>query len=166
MYAAGDVVQVTDVLDGSQHPLALWPNAVRQGRAAGLFMAGSADAEPFEGSFAVNAVDFFTISLLTGGMVNPSEDDGCDVRVASNAVSYAKFVIRNDRLVGYILLNRPENAGVYTALIEQGTPLSSLEEDVLERAPLNLDFPADARWARLHKCYPSNRDEYGWKEQA
>src|SRR5699024_5118149 len=32
VYASGDVVQVTDVLDGSQRPLALWPNAVRQGK--------------------------------------------------------------------------------------------------------------------------------------
>lgn len=40
VYAAGDVVQVCDVLDGSEHPLALWPNAMHQGKIAGRQMAG------------------------------------------------------------------------------------------------------------------------------
>lgn len=33
VWAAGDLVQVTDAIDGSQHPLALWPAAVAQGGA-------------------------------------------------------------------------------------------------------------------------------------
>lgn len=166
VYAAGDVVQVTDLLDGSQRPLALWPNAVRQGKAAGEFMAGAPDAKPFEGSFAVNAVDFFDVSLLTAGVINPPQDAGFDVRAMTGESTYAKFVTRDDRLVGYILLNRPANAGIYTALIEQRVPLSTLEGDLFGQEPLNLDFPVDARWARLHKCYPSDRDERGWRERA
>lgn len=166
VYAAGDVVQVTDLLDGAQRPLALWPNAMRQGKTAGRFMAGDPDAEPFEGSFAVNAVDFFDVSLLTAGVINPPEDGGADVRVVADGSVYAKFVVEDDRLVGYILLNRPANAGIYTALIEQRTRLSTLEADVFADAPLNLDFPADMRWARLHKCYPGNLDRRGWKENA
>lgn len=166
VYAAGDVTQVVDLLDGSQRPLALWPNAVRQGRTAGLFMAGSPEAEPFEGNFAVNAVDFFDSSLLTAGLINPPDDGGFDVQVAADGDSYAKFVTKDDRLFGYILLNRPTNAGIYTAVIEQGTPLSSLSADLFADAPANMDFPADVRWERLHTCYPSDRDERGWKERA
>lgn len=166
VYAAGDVTQVTDLLDGSQHPLALWPNAMRQGKVAGLHMAGADDAEPYLGSFAVNAVDFFDISLLTAGVINPPEGGGYDVRTVAEGSVYAKFVTKDDRLVGYILLNRPANAGIYTALIEQRIPLSSLSGDLFADAPLNLDFPADVRWARLHKCYPADRDARGWKEQA
>lgn len=165
VYAAGDVTQVTDLLDGSQRPLALWPNAMRQGKIVGQFMAGTVDAEPFEGNFAVNAVDFFDISLLTAGVINPPDDGGYEVRVLSEGAVYAKFVIKDDRLVGYILLNRPANAGIYTAMIEQRVQLSTLSGNIFEDAPINLDFPADVRWARLHKCYPSDRDERGWKEQ-
>lgn len=164
VFAAGDVVQVTDALDGSKHPLALWPNAIRQGKTAGLFMAGSDAAEPFEHSFAVNAVDFFEISLLTAGMINPSADSDCEIKVVADEGKYAKFVMKDDRLMGYILVNRPANAGIYTALIEQETPLSSLDDDVFENTPLNIDFPAQVRWARLHRCYPADRDERGWKE--
>ena len=158
VYAAGDVVQVTDVLDGSQRPLALWPNAVRQGKIAGSFMAGARDAEPFEGGFAVNAVDFFDVSLLTAGIINPPEDAGCEVRTASEGDSYAKFVTKDGLLVGYILLNRPENAGIYTALIERRVPLAALDAGLFDRAPLNLDFSAEARWERLHALCPFGRD--------
>lgn len=165
VYAAGDVVQVTDLLDGSKKPLALWPNAIRQGKAAGLFMAGCPDAEPFEGNFAVNAVDFFDISLLTAGIINPPDDGAFEVRLLVDGSTYAKFVIADDRLVGYILLNRPANAGIYTAMIEQRVPLDSLS-DPFGSAPANLDFPADVRWARLHTCYPHELDERGWKETA
>ena len=166
VYAAGDVTQVTDVLDGSKKPLALWPNAIRQGKAAGLSMAQANDAEPFEGNFAVNAVDFFDISLLTAGIINPPADGAYETRVFSEGQTYAKFVVDDERLVGYILLNRPANAGIYTAMIEQKVPLSSLSGDPLVDAPANLDFPADVRWGRLHKCYPSGLDERGWKETA
>ncbi len=163
VYAAGDVVQVLDVLDGSSHPLALWPNAMRQGRFAGLNMAGSEDAPAFLGSFAVNAVDFFDVSLLTAGVINPPEDGPYEQTVISDEATYAKFVVKDGLLCGYILLNRPSNAGIYTAIIENRIPLDSLSSNIFEDMPLNLDFPLDQRWERLHKCYPEGLDMQGWK---
>ena len=166
VYAAGDVCQVRDTLDGSEHPLALWPNAVRQGRIAAMFMAGAPQAEPDEGSFAVNAVDFFETSLLTAGIINPAPDSGCEVRASEGAGTYAKFVLRDGKLVGYVLLNRPDDAGVYTAMIESGIDASALSPEAFDRPPLNLDFPAQARWERLHKCYPAGRDRLGWPTES
>ena len=166
VYAAGDLVQVTDVLDGAQRPLALWPNAMRQGKLAGLHMAGVAGAEPYRGSFAVNAVDFFEASLLTAGIINPADDSGCATRIIAEGERYAKFVTREGKLVGYILLNRPQNAGIYTSLIENDVPLSTLDEGIFDDAPVNLDFSEQVRWERLHKCYPADRDKRGWKERA
>lgn len=162
VYAAGDVVQVTDALDGAQRPLALWPNAVAQGACAGAYMAGAADAEPFEDSFAVNAVDFFDVSLLTSGIINPPEDGGYTVTTRVDGDVYTKFVVKDDRLMGYILMNRPESAGLYTSLIRNATPLSSLEGDPFEPPMNNLEFPAEHRWERLHRGYPSDRDTRGW----
>ncbi|MFD0703940.1 NAD(P)/FAD-dependent oxidoreductase [Slackia equolifaciens] len=162
VYAAGDVTQVSDRLTGAQRPLALWPNAVHQGRIAALHMAGVPDAPDFVDSFAVNAVDFFDISLLTSGIINPSEGDGCEVHTFVEGDEYAKFVVRGGALVGYVLLNRPDDAGVYTSMIEDEVPLSSLEGDVFSRPVGNLDFSEDVRWRRLHKGYPGTLDEFGW----
>ncbi len=160
VYAAGDVTQVTDTLDGGQRPLALWPNAIRQGRIAAAHMAGIPGAPLDEGSFAVNAVDFFDITLLTSGIINPAPDSGCEVRTEVEGDEYVKFVTRDDKLVGYVLLNRPDNAGIYTAMIEHEVPVSSLGHDVFDRAPLNIDLPQGAN--RLHRGYPSNLDRLGW----
>lgn len=166
VYAAGDVVQVTDAFSGAQRPLALWPNAVRQGRIAGEHMAGVADAEPFTTGFAVNAVDFFEASLLTSGTINPPADDESyqvEVMKDEEAGTYAKFVRKDGKLEGYILLNRPDRAGIYTALIENQTPLDTIDPGIFEATPENLDFSSDARWARLHKGYPEALDKRGWK---
>ncbi len=159
VYAAGDVTQVTDTLDGSKRPLALWPNATRQGRIAATHMAGLPAAPADEGSFAVNAVDFFETTLLTSGIINPPEDAGFDVRTHADGDSYVKFVIKDDRLMGYVLLNRPDNAGIYTAAIENSVPVSSLGEGIFDRTPLNIDLPQGAK--RLHRGYPSSLDGLG-----
>ncbi|MDR0514353.1 MAG: FAD-dependent oxidoreductase [Coriobacteriaceae bacterium] len=164
VYAAGDVTQVVNLLDCSKQPLALWPNAMRQGKVAGQYMAGSPDAEPFEGSFAVNAVDFYDCSLLTSGIINPAPEGGYEEQVFVQGKAYAKFVTKNGLLMGYILLNRPANAGIYTTIIEERIPLAELADDLFEETPINLDFPDDLRWKRLHAFYPSGLDKRGWKE--
>lgn len=166
VYAAGDVTQVKDILDESLHPLALWPNAIKQGKIAGQQMADVPDAECFDGNFAVNAVDFFDITLLTSGVINPPEDAAYEIKTVSQEDKYAKFVMRDGRLVGYILMNRPANAGIYTALIESGIPVSQLDPQVFEDTPQNLDFPPEVRWSRLHRNYPSNLDKSGWKKES
>ena len=68
--------------------------------------------------------------------------------------------MRDSKLVGYVLLNRPDNAGMYTAMIEHGVPVASLAADTFDRVPLNIDFPQGA--ARMHRGYPSTLDELGW----
>lgn len=164
VYAAGDVTQTVDVLDGAKRPLALWPNAVEQGSVAGAQMAGAKGADVFEGSFAVNAVDFFDLSLLTSGIINPDPADGYDVNVIVDGDAYAKFVTKDDRLFGYILLNRPDNAGIYTAVIRAATPISSLAGGFFDDSPTNIAFSDEDRWERLHRCYPHDLDDRGWKE--
>lgn len=161
VYAAGDATQVQDVLDGTTHTLQLWPNAVRQGTVAGYAMArsvtGKAPKLPqklaaYDGGFAVNAVDFFGIPLITAGMVNPKDaaEYSVIVRVDNAARSYAKYVVRDDVLVGYILLNCSQRAGMLTALIENHVPLSSLEQDPFEGAPTLMMYEKGQRQAKLH----------------
>ena len=76
-----------------------------------------------------------------------------------------KFVMKDGRLCGYILLNRPDNAGMYTALIKNRVELSAFPEEAFLGRPLeNLDFSRDARRKRLHAFYPSYLDDRGWKE--
>ena len=189
VYAAGDNTQVTDVITGAARPLALWPNAVRQGCIAGAHMASVHLADmgcPLDpaacsgvvdkGSFAVNAVDFFDINLLNAGLVNPSPEDGCIQVSGTSQDTYMKFVFRpadscadDYVLVGFIALNRPDNAGLYASLIEQRVAVSLVGGmDAYKRVangadPIaNLDFQDGIRWDRTHKGYPADRDRLGW----
>lgn len=163
VYAAGDLVQITDALDGSKRPLALWPIAVQHGKIAGMHMVGDPQAEPFVDAFAVNAVDFFEVSLLTAGLINPAPEAGCQVRIQADQTSYVKTVTRDGLLVGYILLNRPDRAGIYTSIIQNKIPLDAFEGDIFAAAPENISFPEPGRWNRLHMGYPSSLDQRGWK---
>ncbi|MDO4182128.1 MAG: FAD-dependent oxidoreductase [Coriobacteriia bacterium] len=166
VYAAGDLVQITDSLDGAQRPLALWPIALEHGQIAGYNMACAPNAPQFEGSFAINAVDFYEASLLTSGLINPAEDSGCEQQIFCEGNQYVKIVTRGDYLVGYILLNRPEQAGIYSSIIRNQVPLSSFQGDIFQVAPENIAFDQQRRWERLHAGYPSQLDQLGWKERA
>jgi len=147
VYAAGDCTQSYDVLNDIERCLAIWPNAVAQGRVAGACMAGG-DAE-FEGGFGVNAFGFFGSSVLTCGVVNP--DESFETMVFEEEDRYRKFVFKDNRLFGYILVNAPENAGVYTMLIRDRVPVNQLAAGTFERGISFTDLPYALRDAMLHK---------------
>ncbi len=173
LYAAGDCTQTTDALDGALRPIALWPNAVAQGTVAGHAMvaARTGSATPtssgtYPSGFAVNAVEILGTSLITAGVINPPDDDGYEAHVITDGKTYAKFVTKDNVLKGYILMNRPERAGIYTTLIRDGVPLSDIAPEALLGAR-NIemrDLPANRRWTMMHKGYPAALDRLGRKE--
>lgn len=133
IFAAGDCVSSVDMLDGQRKIIALWPNAVKQGIAAGMHMCGvQQDGEP---AFSVNAIDFYGMRISTCGIVS-SPDETYTVRVQAGEESYKRLVLHENRLAGYILINASENAGIYTALIANATDLGTLCCDVMETPSL------------------------------
>ncbi len=165
VYAAGDMTQVVNAFDGSKRPLALWTNAVRQGAIAGAQMAETPNAPVYGPDYAENIVDFFDISVMTCGVVNPPEGEGFQTIAYQGKDSYAMFVTKDDVLMGYVLVNHPERAGIYNALIAHHVNISELDPDMLGRAPRNLDFDAETRWNRLHESYPTALDRKGFARE-
>jgi nitrite reductase (NADH) large subunit len=147
VYAAGDCTQSYDILSGTDRNLAIWPNAVAQGRVAGTCMATGAGS--FEGGLGVNAFGFFGSSVLTCGIINPDESFTTEVYREGN--SYRKFVFKDDRLFGFILLNASANAGIYTMLIREKVPVSTLKEGAFARGIELTDLPDEVYTAMLHK---------------
>ena len=135
IYAAGDCTVSVDMLDGSKKIIALYPNAVYQGTAAGSQMAGG-DIE-LGGTYPVNAIDFWGLRICTCGLINAEGEQYSD-RIVQNGDSYKRLIIEDNRLVGFVLINASENAGIYTSLIENKTDLSSLEYDITETPSLFL----------------------------
>ena len=135
IYAAGDCTVSVDMLDGSKKIIALYPNAVYQGTAAGSQMAGG-DIE-LGGTYSVNAIDFWGLRICTCGLINAEGEQYSD-RIVQNGDSYKRLIFENNRLVGFVLINASENAGIYTSLVENKTDLSSLEYDITETPSLFL----------------------------
>ena len=129
IYAAGDCTVSVDMLDGSKKIIALWPNAVQQGIAAGSQMAGGNITTG--GTYSVNAIDFFGLRICTCGLINAKGDIYGD-RIKREGSSYKRLIFANGRLVGFVLINSSVNAGIYTRLISDGTDLSELQGDIMD----------------------------------
>lgn len=144
IYAAGDCVESFDVLSEQNKILALWPNAFVQGKLAGSNMAGV--TKEFTGAFPLNAIVFFGLHLISAGIVD-TKQDGYKVYIQKddNKNLLKKLVIKDDKLEGFVLINTNERAGIYTSLINEKTPLSSLNYDITKQSiGLNV-FSKDIR---------------------
>ena len=128
IYAAGDCTVSTDMLDGSNKIIALWPNAVQQGTVAGVQMAGGDLTTG--GTYSVNAIDFFGMRICTCGLINATGSQYSD-RVKKDGDSYKRLVFEGDRLVGYVLINSSQNAGLYTNLIANRVSLEDIQGDII-----------------------------------
>ncbi|MGN0539267.1 MAG: NAD(P)/FAD-dependent oxidoreductase [Candidatus Fimenecus sp.] len=142
IYAAGDCVNSTDILDGKEKIIALWPNAVREGKTAALNMCGKNEKDT--GSFAVNAIDFFGQRICTCGLIN---DENAEVLVSAEN-GYKRLLVRDGRLIGFVLIDDNERSGMYTYLIKTKTPLDTLNGDIL-KTPSFMMFDKATRTERL-----------------
>lgn len=153
IFSAGDCVESLDLLSNQNKVLALWPNAYMQGETAGSNMAGVKNE--FKGSFAMNAIGFFGIQLISAGIVDP-KDGKYKIYIEENEkdITYKKLVVDDNKLLGFALLNLPDRAGIYTSLINDDVKLDSLNYDITKKdIGLNV-FPQDIRH---NKMFRSNK---------
>lgn len=133
IYACGDCCVSTDMLDGSRKIIALWPNAVQQGRVAGSQMAGG--NEIVDGTYSVNAIDFYGLRICTCGLINAQGERYSD-KIKQNGDEYKRLIFEDNRLVGFVLINSSENAGIYTSLVANKINLDKINGDILDSPSL------------------------------
>jgi NAD(P)H-nitrite reductase large subunit len=131
VYAAGDVAEAVDLARGTRWVNAIWPEAVLQGRLAGMNMAGRSVAG--SGSLGRNVIRIFDLDIMTGGLVAPNEGDGFRIlrRHDPRNRRYLKLVFKEDRLVGLVMVNHIEQGGVLLALIQRATSITAPAEHLL-----------------------------------
>jgi NAD(P)H-nitrite reductase large subunit len=131
IYAAGDVAEAVDLARRTRWVNAIWPEAVTQGRLAGLNMAGRAVAG--SGSLGRNVIRIFDLDVMTGGIVAPADADGFEILIHHDPLArcYRKLVFHEDRLVGMVMVNRIEQGGVLLALIQRRTPIPDPKKNLL-----------------------------------
>ena len=114
VYAAGDVAETKDLITGEYTVNALWMNAQEQGYTAGINMAGGEKIYP--GSIGGNSAEFFGLPIISFGHVREKENVEV-IETHEKDFTYKRFVLRDDKLIGGVLIGNVENAGFYMALM-------------------------------------------------
>lgn len=143
VYAAGDCAESFDIASGTERVLALLPNANFQGRCAGINMAGG--RAELKNAVAFNAIGFFGTHVFTAG----AYDGECYTERSGN--TYKALFFKDDRLKGFILIDLPERAGIYTMLLRESIPLSSVNFGELKHSPGWNALPSEMRRARFSR---------------
>lgn len=141
IYAAGDCAVSHDISCDTDRILALLPNAYLQGETAGMNMAGG--DRSFEKAIPMNASGFLGLHMVTAGSY-----DG-EAWLSREGGNYKLLVTRDDRLVGFILIGDVERAGIYTSLIRERTPLSSIDFALIREKPQLMAFSSTERAKKL-----------------
>jgi nitrite reductase (NADH) large subunit len=121
VYAAGDVAQSADLLRSGRALFTLWPDAAAQGRVAACSILGR--ERRYCGGLAMNSVVFYGTPLVFLGMVRERDVAGCEVHSwrSARTDTYRKVVVRNNRLVGAILVGNIDYAGMLYWDIRSGS---------------------------------------------
>lgn len=141
IYAAGDCTVQADPDTGMLRPLAIWPNASMQGETAGRNMAGA--DETFDKGIPMNATGFMGLHYISAGVYEGEQ------LLTRTDDTYKLLCVKDDRLVGFILLGNIDRAGIYTALVRERTPLSSIDFDLIRDTPQLMAFSATERAKKL-----------------
>ena len=127
IYAAGDVAQAQGFYGGRPLVGGILPDAVEQGRIAGMAMAGDPAAPAYPGSVPLNTYAFFGQQALSVG----SQSAGKVMLQESSGREYLKIVMQDGRLTGIFGINRPFDAGIMWQLILRRTDLSAVREQFI-----------------------------------
>lgn len=141
IWAAGDCAQGYDASADVKRVLAILPNAYLQGHTAGVNMAGGNAA--LKNAIPLNSVGFFGLHLMTAGSyvgeMIEKKDEG----------TLRRFFVQDGLLRGFILVGSVERAGIYTSLVREKTPLSTLNFDLMKKVASNMIFSREVRKERF-----------------
>ncbi len=148
VYACGDVAESYDFIHGQERVVPVWPNAHIGGRIAGYNMAGRYAEYP--GGTAINSLKYFGLPIASAGIVNPpGNGEGYEVLSRRDEDRYQKFVIRDGRLVGMVLVRDMERSGIMFGLMRDGVDIGSCKESLLSDQFGLISLPEEVLRKRL-----------------
>ena len=125
VYAAGDCIESANLLTGEILVHAIFPNAVEQGRVAGMNLAGY--PVRYEGAERMNSLKHLGLPIMAAG-----EKQGDRILREEHGKSLRTIYLRENRLVGFQLVGDIKAAGVLHALMMQQGDISRLESHLLD----------------------------------
>jgi NAD(P)H-nitrite reductase large subunit len=147
IYAAGDVIEGYDMIRKQPRLNAMWPNAVSQGRLAGLNMAGRNAMDP--GHSNLNTGQFFGIPFAVMGLSEPERTTHSAIRLRDNR-EYGQLILSEEEdggqhIVGAVLIGNTDGMGVLQTLIRYEVDVAPFVDALVES---RLSYGAVSAWAQ------------------
>lgn len=132
IWAAGDVAQARGFYDGARTLNGILPDAVEQGRIAGMAMAGDPGVKSYPGGVPLNTYTFFGKHAVSVG-VHGDGVAGAEIVKTVDAASgrYLKIVLDDNRLLGIFGIGIAFDPGVMWELILRRIDLTPVRERFL-----------------------------------
>lgn len=124
IFAAGDVAEHRGRCYG------IWPAAQRQGEIAGINMAGGNIV--YEGTIISNTLKVLGIDLISSGEIDVENRFENKIKIDRQKGIYKKIVLKDDRIVGCILLGEKKGSLEILNAIEKGIDVGKLKDSILE----------------------------------
>ena len=169
VFAAGDCAQIYDAWSGEHRCDSLWPTAAASGRVAAINMTGA--KQPYRKGVPFNAALLFGLHLTAIGQVAAAGRDGDDAEElsfisrgssevwtakpgggytsawADDGTSSQRLVVRDNAIVGALLLGNQRLADPLRDLIDQRVSIAGVRSGLLSGGDSLAQAVMDA-WAR------------------
>ncbi len=129
IWAAGDVAQARGFYNGEKIINGILPDAVEQGKIAGMAMAGDPAVQNYPGGVSLNTYSFFGQQAVSVGSQNEGEAVLLEVDAPNSR--YLKIVMKDGRLTGIFGINAAFDPGVMWQLILRRTDLAPVLDKFL-----------------------------------
>jgi len=121
IFAAGDVVEFKGMSYG------IWPAAMAQGKTAGINMAGGEMV--YEGTTMANTLKVAGVVLASAGEIDA--ENKFEFRVMQDNKVYKKIVIKNNRIIGCIMLGNKKGFNDITKAMSEKQDVSKDKDMIL-----------------------------------
>jgi len=116
VWTAGDIAEYNDLLLEERVQMGNWVSAHEQGRVAGLGMIGQREAFKFISFYTTQG---FGLTVAFVGDASPGADRTVVARGSAASGSYGRLLIAHGEIEGATLLNRTQEMGTISKLIEK-----------------------------------------------
>ena len=93
----------------------------------------------FDKAIPMNSIGFFGLHAMTAGVYEG------EVYEEKTETSLKRLFTKDDLLKGFILIGCDERAGIYTSLIREKIPLSSVNFEILKISATTATFSPEIR---------------------